>query len=267
MDRSGRSYWEAISAGFRLTAPIAPGTSDLQWYANQAARAAGRTALLLGLTPGIVALSVAHRMTVVALDWSGGMIRHVFRPAKGALAVQGDWREAPLASGSADIAFCDFLFPAAPTRADGRLVLGEAARVLAEGGRFCVRCFLRRDPPEHAEELLAELLAGNAGDATVFRFRLAAALQGADASGVPVSRVYELLRRRAPELPVLARLNAWTQDALNAVERWREAPVRYYFPTLAEVLELSDPWFAPADIAPADYPPYASICRVALRRR
>lgn len=275
MERAGLPFWEAISTKFQYNPPLTPGDSDIAWYAQHALGClskadAPRRALLLGVTPGIVAMQRPAGTTLVPVDWSEGMIRNVLPRAadpRDAMPVRGDWRELPLADSSMHVAFCDLLFPAMPSFDDGELALRELARVLRSGGGLFVRCFVRADPEQGADELLQEIAEGRAPDLSVLRMRLAAAMQGASRSGIEVSQVWKVFNERFPDRAALAHLYGAGPKAFETIERWQNLRLRYAFPTAAEISRLAQPHF---EVDEAVFPDYAAgrlIARLALRRR
>jgi SAM-dependent methyltransferase len=275
MERTGLPFWEAISTKFQYSPPLTPGDSDIAWYAERALGCLSKTdvprrALLLGVTPRIVAMQWPAGTMLVPVDWSQGMIRNVLphaADAREAIPVRGDWRELPLADSSMHAAFCDLLFPAMPSFDDGELALRELARVLRSGGGLFIRCFVRPDPEESANGLLREIAEGRAADLSVLRMRLAAAVQGASRSGVEVGQVWKVFDERFPDRAALARLYDAGPTAFETIERWRNLHLRYAFPTAAEISRLAQPHF---EVDEAVFPNYAAgrlIARLALRRR
>jgi SAM-dependent methyltransferase len=107
----------------------------------------GETRLLdVGCGSGLALRLAADRgATVTGLDASPGLLKHARRGVPGASLVQGEIEDLPFAAGSFDIVtgFNSFQYAADPARA-----LGEAARVLAPGGRVL---YLNWAPPEQCE--------------------------------------------------------------------------------------------------------------------
>jgi len=72
---------------------------------------------------------------IVALDFSGEMLRHAQAKGHPAAYVQGDAQRLPFPAESFDWVICNAVFPHFP---DKRRALGEASRVLRKGGRLVI---------------------------------------------------------------------------------------------------------------------------------
>ena len=271
VDRTAASDWDSLSSAFRrFRPPLTPSAQDIEWYQERARTFTGEAprALLFGVTPGIAAMQWPRGTTVVAVDWSGLMIRNVW-PGRivsaFANAVRADWRELPLAAGSCHVAFCDLFFPALPSSEDAALVLGEAHRILRKSGRLFMRAFIRPEPEETIDELLAELLGGRTDDMLLFRWRLAAAAQASFRVGVEASEVWALWRQRIPDAASLGKRLPHIARDIDSIERWKDMKLRFGFPSLAEVKELIAPRFELLDYSLPDYGCARRIARIALR--
>lgn len=100
----------------------------------------------VGCGSGLALRLAADRgATVTGLDASAALLEHARRRIPGAPLVQGELEELPFADGSFDIVtgFNSFQYAARPA-----VALGEAARVLAPGGRVL---YLNWAPPEQCE--------------------------------------------------------------------------------------------------------------------
>ena len=253
MDRSAAPYWESLSGAFRFRPPLTPSTQDLDWYGRGLREGKPEAArLLLGVTPGIAGMRRPPRVPLYSIDWSEGMLRRVLPPGSGA-PVRADWRELPLAGRSCGVAFCDLFFPALPSLEDGKTVLAELARVLRPGGGVRFRCFVRTEPGERVPALIDELRHSAEEDFALFRMRFAAAVQGPRGSGVALDEVWRSWRAHVQDARALGP-GHWAAGELAAMERWKGSPVRYAFPTLAELRDAAAPRF---DFTGCELPAYA----------
>jgi len=196
--------------------------------------------LLLGVTPELATLAWPRGSLIAAADLSMPMIRRVWpacrRPEIGYGAVRADWMELPLGDRTFDIVLGDNCFGAV-RRCQAPRVARSARRVLADGGTFLYRGFIRPDPAEPEAAVWDALERGEIGIFPVLKFRLLMALAGPDGE-VPVARAWESFRSRCPDPAALARRFGWAEDEVRTIEAYRGQPSVYWFPTAAEVREL-----------------------------
>ena len=89
MDRSAREYWEALAGKWRIVPPLAPSGDDVSYYEERVRDFTDRRdgvpldALLLGVTPAIATMRWPRKTSLVAVDWSANMFRHIWREASG----------------------------------------------------------------------------------------------------------------------------------------------------------------------------------------
>jgi SAM-dependent methyltransferase len=272
-DRTALPYWDERAPRWNVAPPLAPGAEDVRFYEAQAGRAcAGRRAtraLMLGVTPSIAAMRWPEATRLVALDWSGGMLRHVWRrdraPA-GAQALRGDWREMPLRDSCIDFAVGDGCYSTFPDLRGPRDMNREVHRVLRPGGVFCLRCFRRPDVALRADALFDDLLAGRLPNLDLFRWLLAMALQADDGAGVRLDRVWHAWDERVPQPEALRVQLGWSEAAVANLEGWRRLETRYYFPSLAELRALAAPLFELEACEVPGYPWGEQFPRLVMRR-
>lgn len=259
-DRSAIAYWDARAPRWKVAPPLAPGAEDIALYegeadAARAQRGAGIDALLLGVTASIAGMAWPAATRLLAVDWSAGMIAHVWprqRP-KDAWVARADWRALPLADASIDFAVGDGCYSTFD-RVDGAEDLNrEVRRVLRPGGRFCIRGFTRPPRPDSIEALFDALAAGRFPNLDLFRWLLAMAIQGDSPDGVSLHRVWEAWHAHVPDPQAHPARPAWSADALANLEAWRGTGSRYVFPTLAELRARAAAHF---DVT-VHVPPYA----------
>jgi SAM-dependent methyltransferase len=272
MERSARSYWDRIALRWRIAEPLAPGREDIDWFEDRTVRygSTSNRALLLGVTAGIATMRWPAATTLVAVDWSPGMLKNVW-PAEGTpdstRVVCADWRELPVADASVNLMVGDGCYTAIGTMANAALLNAEMRRVLEPEGLVLMRCFCRSAAGLEIDYLFDELFARRIGNLDLFRWLLAMALQGACATGVPVRAIWDQWARRVPDARSLQARMGWTDDALENMERMAVATMNYSFATLDELLRVAAPGF---EIIDHDTPSYAwgeLFPRIVLRAR
>jgi SAM-dependent methyltransferase len=265
MDRSARANWERLALRWRIVEPLAPGAEDQDWFErNAAAHAAGR-ALLLGVTGRLAAMRWPRSTTLLAVDWSRGMLRLL--PPGRALGVCADWRELPVSDASFDLAIGDGCYSALAGLDDMTLFNTELRRVLRAGGGVLMRCFCRPAAPIDIDALFQDLRRGRYRNLDLFRWLLAMAVHGSSRHGVVLGDAWEAWARHVPDAHALQARMGWTEDGLANIERWAGSNFRYSFATLEELRDLAAPGFA---VTGCDTPAYewgALFPRLALRAR
>ena len=87
-DRAALDYWDALSAAWGFPPPRTPSDEDVRWFRRSIApvtesRGVTCGALLLGVTPVLASLPWQRNASLVALDWSSGMLQNVWVPPQG----------------------------------------------------------------------------------------------------------------------------------------------------------------------------------------
>jgi SAM-dependent methyltransferase len=239
-----------------LGPPLRPSPEDVATIERVARDANAQRALILGVTPEVATCAWPEGARLTAVDVSEEMIARVW-PATavshGARAIRGDWRALPLEDASVDFVTGDGVLTVLAFPDDTRTVLREARRVLGAGGHLVVRAFV---PPAVAEEpraIAADLRRGGIGSFHAFRWRLCMALHESSTRGVRIRDVWTLWRELVPDPRALFAELGWNEDALEAIDLYRDSPVTYAFPTQAEIVTLARDLF---DFVSADVPTY-----------
>lgn len=262
MERNYLDYWEARSRLWHPTPPLSPAEADIAFFESVAheCRGDGSTApmnaLLLGVTPTIATMSWPPATSLVAVDWASGMIERGW-PRRGlpeqAAVIRGDWRQLPLRTGSRDIALGDGCHTALGDYAGAAQLNQQVREVLRPGGFFAIRCFCRPDEPLDVAALFEELFDGAIEDLDFFRWRLSIALQGGSRDGVSLNSVWAAWHERVPGGSFLHERLGQSPGGLTTLESWKGVDMRYYFPSIAELVELAHPYF---EIERCDIPNY-----------
>jgi SAM-dependent methyltransferase len=226
--------WRHIGAPLR---PSPPDVADAESAVRELAQGAAQPlrAALLGVTPELAGMDWPRDTRLLAVDRCRGMIAGVWpAPPMQAWAVRGDWSRLPCESASLDAVVGDGCYTLLPYPQVYSAVTAEVARVLRPGGLFWIRLFVRPETPEPADAVFADLRAGRIGSFHAFKWRLAMALHGTLAEGVPIGQVHARWQREAIDIPALAARTGWSQDSIRTIEAYRDSPTRYHFATLAE---------------------------------
>ncbi len=239
-----RAYWESFAPNFRIVPPMAPSPEDVSWMEGAAARCLDGTrsrALLLGVTPALIGMRWPSGAQVTVADWARAMFAHRWPDTAAAQAkpLVADWRKLPLAGGGLDLVCGDGFYTALGDSADVPRVDREVARVLARGGKFCMRCFVLPAEPVSPDRVCEWLRAGQLRNPTLFRWLFAMAVHGESARGAAVGEIWAAWRERFPDPEELRRGHGWNDEALAGFERWRGKPMRYCFHTLAQLEALA----------------------------
>jgi len=277
MDSSKLAYWDVRAlrpTGRPLPAPIRPDREDVAYWEDRIRDLCGRRerldALLLGVTPALAKLQWPVPTRLVALDWSGAMIRKVW-PDSGlpgfAAVVRGDWRQMPLADASRDLVVGDGCYAALATFADCAALNAEAWRVLRARGLYCLRCYLRPDPPESLDGLFAELRAGRIGEFELAVWRLAMALHGPQGVGVYTDDIWRAWHAQVPDTQALFSRLGWDMKAYANIAQWELFHTPMPLPTLAEARAMLEPRFELLDCSYGSYEMGDRCARLLMRKR
>lgn len=270
MDRSARQHWDRIALRWRISPPLAPAAEDLDWYQRrvvQHLRSAG-SALLLGVTAGILRLRWPEDARRLSADWSMEMLKNVWpsaRETEGWSRTCADWRRLPLADGAFDLVIGDGCYSALHGLQQMSLLNREVRRVLRPGGHMLIRTFCRPQERLRPAELFGDLKAGRIRNLDLFRWLLAMAVQGNSPNGVSLREVWETWSGQVPDPRALQGRLGWSEDALLNMERWANSEMTYSFPSLRELRAIAAPGFSVEACERPTYEWGALFPRLALR--
>jgi SAM-dependent methyltransferase len=195
-------------------------------------------AVVLGLTPEIVACTWPVDISLSAVDHSPPMIRALWPPAKGpanSQVIVADWCAMPIPSGTVDLVAGDGCYALMTFPEGYEALTREVSRVLRPSGRFVIRVFLRPDRLESVADIAHALARGEIGSVHALKLRLLAALHGASGVGSRLDDVWQAWTSM-PSLPAaLAGLRGWTAEEIVGIESYRGMGSRYFLPELAEL--------------------------------
>jgi SAM-dependent methyltransferase len=220
--------------------PLRPSADDTAVVQRVAADlGSGAHAVVLGLTPEIIACTWPTDITLTAVDHSPAMIQALWPPAKGpanSRVVLADWCAMPIPSGTIDLVAGDGCYILQNFPEGYAALTREVRRVLRPAGRFVIRVFLRPDRPESVEDIARALAGGDIGSVHALKLRLLAALHGASGGGSRLDDVWRAWVPMSSLVPAaLAGFRGWTAEEIVGIESYRGMDSRYFLPTLTEL--------------------------------
>lgn len=237
-------HWPLYARAWsRLGPPLRPCVEDTRIVEEEvAAWARGRAvhALVLGVTPELVTMTLPAGSTLVAVDKEPAMIDALFTPAPGRRALVGEWLALPLPDASIDLVVGDggcsvFVFPG-----EYRAFAAELSRVMRPGGLVALRLFAAPARAETLDEVRAALPAIGSFDA--LKWRIAMAVQS-PARAVPVTAIRDAFDALVPDRAELATRTGWRREVIDHIDAYRDSRAVYSFPTLDEVRAVLAPRF------------------------
>lgn len=206
-------HWRDIAALWsRFGPPLRPVAEDVGLLTRHLPPGPARV-LVLGVTPELLGFPWDPGSPVVSVDRSPEVAEAL---APGRRVVVADWLRMPFEDASFDFVVGDGCNPSLGSREALHEWLTEIARVLAPGGRFAHRYFVRPFSPGLERDCL-----GPAGFHAI-KIRLAAFIASSNQGVVRLGDVYDAFP---------ANLGRWTKDELSTLEPYRGSDVRYYLPT------------------------------------
>jgi hypothetical protein len=270
------SYWSATAANWhRLGSPLRPTPGDValyqqalrRWRQQREEPACG--ILLLGVTQELRSMEWPADAELVACDRSSAMIGTLWSRAhfsgRFAAPVLADWRALPLRDRSRSIAIgdnCAMLL----SNTMLRQLRDSLDRVLDEQPLLLLRVHVRPDRPEPSANIAAEAAAARIRSFHAFKWRLAMAEQGSSAAGVRLADVWDAFQSLFPDRSALSERSGWPVEAIDTIDSYRGAEVRYFYHRLDEFADAMLPAF---EIESIDYPDYelGERCPVIAMRR
>jgi SAM-dependent methyltransferase len=237
--------------------PFGPSEDDaafmLEMTAPSLSAAREPAVLVLGVTPRVVHLDWPDGANIAAVDSSPGMVAAFApHPALPSKAICAPWQEMPLDGGAFNAVVGDGSFNSLPRLRDYKPAFKEVARILKPEGVLVLRFFVRPEPQEAPEQLVALARAGAFPSTAAFRLRFAMALTEADGS-VGLSSLWDAFQRLAPDRDQLAQETGWPRGDIDRVDVDQDSRVRFTFPTLSQLASLAEPEFAVQHIERGTY--------------
>ncbi len=241
MRSMSEDHWPLHARAWSLVGPpLRPCAEDIEIVRGAIATRTTRAidVLVLGVTPELVAMTLPHGSSLVAVDKQSSMIDALFEPAAHRRAITGDWLAMPLPDASIDVAVGDgclsvFAFPGTY-----RAFAAELARVVRPGGLLVLRLFTAPRVPESLDDVRAALPAIKTFDA--LKWRTAMAIQRDNA--VRVSAIRDAFDALVPDRAALAARTGWRRDVIDHIDIYRDSPASYSFPSLDDVRTTLSPF-------------------------
>jgi SAM-dependent methyltransferase len=198
-----------------------------------------KTILLLGVTQELASHAWSTPLHLIGIDNTLAMIKNVWPSQITTRQVLcGDWLNLPFSKASIDIVMGDGGLTLLPFPRGYKTLAAEIKRVLKPDGLFCIRLFMRPLKTEQIQEVFTALHNKNIGNFHVFKWRLAMALQGEDATtGVCISGVWEALQREFNDASQISTITGWPIEEIDTIKVYKGSDAVYTFPSGAEVID------------------------------
>jgi SAM-dependent methyltransferase len=211
-------------------------------------------AVLLGVTPGIVAAGWPGGSFLIAVERSKAIIRSVWPGNIPAVrwAVEGDWLSLPVRAGTLDIAVGDGSLSALSYPGGYRRLARAFREKLRPGGILVLRAYVPPAAPEDPRHVMAELPR----HATFhqFKLRLLMALQESPEEGTHLAEVYRYWSAYGIDRAALAAETRWRREEIDTIDRYRDLDGTYTFPPLDELRALLGESFSQMRVLVPSYP-------------
>ncbi len=150
---------------------------------------------------------------------------------------------------------------------EAKSVVGSVSRLLASGGRFIFRTYIRPEAQESVDAVFDALFRAEGMRVDCFKMRLYLAMQRSAGEGVAVSEAARVLDAYHVDAEVMKEQLGWSNEAIQPFAAWRTSSAVYSFPSLEAIRELLSEDFDEISI---EFPRYelGNCCpTMALRKR
>jgi hypothetical protein len=233
-------HWPQIASQWKhVGTPLRPGGEDLAFLRERVLsqiKSNPVRAVILGVTPEFFFLPWPTGSDVKALDKSVEMIAAVW-PGPKESAICANWLTLPGALRPRHLVLCDgglsvLKYPEELAK------LISALKEITNGGSLCAfRLYVPPIVRESPEAVLADLRAGTIPDLNHLKLRLWMALEDSGA-GVQLAHIWETIHQIVPDLSFLASKIGWSADQVRPLDTYQNCQDRYFFPSIAQVVEL-----------------------------
>jgi SAM-dependent methyltransferase len=200
--------------------------------------------LVLGVTPEVIQLDWPPLAHIVAADASRAMIGSIWRPhgSVRSSVVCARWQDLPFPDAAFDAVCGDGSLNALPDLADYGTVLREVGRVMRAEGALVLRCFIRPDRMESAEQVVARARAGAFPTTSAFRLHFAFALAEAEGS-IGLAAMRDAFNALVSDRDALAQATGWPRGEIDRVDFDKDSRIRLTFPRQSHLAALAGPHF------------------------
>lgn len=234
--RGSAAQWNAFGS------PLRPCAEDVRIVAEMLAGepelfGIGARAWLLGVTPEIATAAPLQKMELFAVERVRAMIDFAWPgDTRSRWAICADWLQAPFSDESFDLAIGDGCLTVVGFPDQLSRLLASVHRCLRRDACLMLRLFCRPDVAETPDDVIAALRSGAIGSFHAFKWRLAMAVQGADAPDVAVDEVWRVWNAARIDAQGLAEARGWPLAEVATIEFYRGSPARYNFMGFGETI-------------------------------
>ena len=225
--------------------PLRPCSQDVQAAVNCANRSLAKkkqpdaSLYLCGVTPELADANWSERVSITAVDRSESMVRKVWPgdiPGRRTASV-GDWLSRK-ESQRYELVVNDGGFVFFGYKKGQHELLQSLADKLKPGGMVIARLFLRPERVSLPEQIIERAVEKEFDTFHEFKWRLAMAIQGDDASkGASIGEVWSQWSGAAERFAHLEG-TFWPTPSIETINFYRGREATIHFPSLSEVIEL-----------------------------
>ncbi|MBI5707830.1 MAG: hypothetical protein HZC36_12670 [Armatimonadetes bacterium] len=270
MNRAQDHWYEIARLWSEISPPLRPSREELdihedliRGYAVECGCAL--RGIVLGSTQEFYRLAWPAASQVFALDMNEAMLVALW-PGPPGSQIKGNWLSAPLQPNSFDVAMTDGGISTLEYPGEVGRFAASIGDVLKDGGLAILRLYVLPRDPLSPEEVWDELLDGRIRDLSHLKLRLWTALHRREDEGVCVADVWDALNEAFPDLDDLALRIGWEPSHLAAINTYKGAQNRYYFPSIDRVVDAMSAAFTLDSVHRADEP-WADTCPILVFKR
>jgi hypothetical protein len=213
------------------------------------------TALMLGVTPGIALMSWPRGTRLLAAEISRAVIDALWPGDVSGVreAICASWLDIPVARKSCDVVVADGSLSTCRYPNEVRDLLRAVAELLADGGLFVCRCYLRPLVQESLDAVFAAAFSDAGLRVDQFKMRLYTALQHSASEGVAVREAARVMYKYGVDRHVMQHRFGWSPGTIEPFLSWPVLDSVYSFPSLDELKALVNECF---EVVSVRYPRY-----------
>lgn len=235
-------HWPDIAKQWsQVGPPLRPSAEDLAIVVDAVKHFPRPRVLVLGVTQELYRLPWPAGTSILAVDHTQAMIQALW-PGPRDTAINAEWTDMPLPSGSRDVVLCDGGLALLNYPRDQKRMVSEIARVLSPGGLCIFRFYVPPAVRESPRVVLDDLVAGRIPNLNELKIRLCMAMQDDAAAGVRLGDVWNAVRNAvrhaAADFQQLAGNIGWPIEHLVAINTYRDSDVRYHFIGLEGIRDI-----------------------------
>ena len=225
-----------------------------QWHRGPST--ANLEAIILGVTPALTRLNWPSGTVATGFDSSPNVIRALWpsQLPKQWEAICCPWQEIPRHRESCHVVVGDGALNVCRYPEGIQTLLATVRQVLHRDGILVLRCYVRPESCESAEQLFSVMRSGVGVSVDQFKFRLYLSTQRSVTRGVSVRDAYEEIANRGVTTRTMIEDFGWSPASVAPFELWPQSTAVYTFPTLQELKALLLDDFQILDVVTPTYP-------------